>query len=223
MNNSTATNTLATSNGFNIGDYRITTGTDGTAYISAYDSCTISSIIDEAINSANNGTKKEKEVREDTKTKIVIKNNKIYVRYYENGFYKSEKQIIPDFKDLKIYNNTVVMFFTDGTKTSAVLDAEDVFNIEQGISTCITKRLLGEDGSAIYNKLIKRALGVKKQNEDKAYEEERKKQEIADKKEKYRLKKQKRNERKLKEQREAQIETMKEAYVRAFKEVHNGY
>lgn len=158
----------------------------------------------------------EKTAREDTKTALKIKNDKIYVQYYKDGFYQSEKQIMPDIKSVDIFDLAVVVTFADGTKTKAVLDEEDHFNLERGVSICITKKLLGDDdGSAIYNKLIKRALKIRKNSEEAAAKEAQKKLEDATKKEKYRLRKQKRKER----MREEKIEMIKEAYIRAIKEV----
>ena len=154
---------------------------------------------------------KTPEVRPDTTTKLDIKNGKISVKHYKDGFFKSERAIMPDIKDVIVYDNTVLVKFADNTQTVAVLDNEDAFNLEQGISICITKKLLGQDGSSVYNKLIKRALKVKKQNEkaveqaEKAKEEARKRQEIA------RI----RHEKKQLKKREKEIETYKEAIIRA--------
>lgn len=154
---------------------------------------------------------KTPEVRPDTTTKLDIKNGKISVKHYKDGFFKSERSIMPDIKDVIVYDNTVLVKFADNTQTVAVLDNEDAFNLEQGISICITKKLLGQDGSSVYNKLIKRAFKVKKQNEkaveqaEKAKEEMRKRQEIA------RI----RHEKKQLRKREKEIETYKEAIIRA--------
>lgn len=161
---------------------------------------------------------KTPEVRPDTTTKLDIKNGKIFVKHYKDGFFKSERTIMPDIKDVIVYDNTVLVTFADGTKTVAVLDDEDAFNLEQGISICITKKLLGQDGSSVYNKLIKRALKVKKQNEkaveqaEKAKKEARKRQEIA------RI----RHEKKQLKKREKEIETYKEAIIRAAKHLGLG-
>ena len=172
----------------------------------------IRTTINELTSTVDNITRKP-EVRLDTTTKLDIKDKKIYVNRYKDGFQKSSTYLIPDITDIKVYPNTVVVIFADKTKTAAVLDAEDAFNLEQGISICITKRLLGEDGSAIYNKLIKRAFKIKKQNDqavekaNKAAEAEKERREIA------RI----RHEKKQLRKREKEIETYKEAIVRAAK------
>ena len=180
----------------NIGDYGISYSVDGTA-----------SII------CNKSEEKKPEVPEDTRTKIDIKNKNIFIKYYDKGFYKSEKLMMPDIKDVKVYDHTVVVVFADNTKTTAVLDPEDKFNLEQGISICLTKKLIGNDGSSIYNKLIKRALKVKKQNEDadrrakeKKIEEKKHKELVVARKQKKKLKK-----------REEEINMHKEAIIRAIK------
>ena len=158
------------------------------------------------------------EVRSDTTTKLDIKNGKISVKHYKDGFFKSERTIMPDIKDIKVYNHTVMMIFVDGTKTVAVLDNEDKFNLEQGISICITKKLLGEDGSSIYNKLIKRALKVMKQKENEATKAENDKKEAKSRKEKALA----RHMKKVAKRREEEIELHKEAFIRAMEHINAG-
>lgn len=154
---------------------------------------------------------KTPEVHPDTTTKLEVKNGKIYVKHYKDGFFKTERYLISDITDVKVHNKTVLVTFKDGTKTVAVLDDEDKFSLEQGISICITKKLLGENGSAIYNKLIKRALKVKKQNEQDVAKKEKEKAEIEQRKALVL----KRHQKKQAKKREARIEEMAEAYVRA--------
>lgn len=162
---------------------------------------------------------KTPEVRPDTTTKLDINNGKIKVKHYKDGFFDSERFVISDIKDVTVYNKTVLVTFADGTKTVAVLDSEDDFNLEQGISICITKKLLGKDGSSVYNKLIKRAFKVKKQNEKavedakKAEQEEKRRKELA----------LTRHKKKLAKKRDKEIEIYKEAIIKAVKslKVHN--
>lgn len=160
---------------------------------------------------------KTPEVRPDTITKLDVKNGKIFVKHYKDGFFKSDRYLMADIKDVTIHNKTVIATFADDTKTVAVLDKEDVFSLEQGISICITKKLLGENGSSIYNKLIKRALKVKKQNE-KAAEKDKKEKEKEKKRRELALA---RHKKKMARRREEQIEIQKEAYVRAMKAMKN--
>jgi hypothetical protein len=155
--------------------------------------------------------KKTPEVRPDTVTKLDVKHDKIYVKHYKDGFFKNERYLIPDITDVKVHNKTVLVTFADNTSTVAVLDNEDKFNLEQGISICITKKLLGESGSSIYNKLIKRAFKVIKNNEKAAAKKEKDKIEN----EKRKAAALKRHQKKQAKKREARIEEMAEAYIRA--------
>lgn len=182
-----------------------------------YGNDSVSIKMDELIEAVDKLTKKP-EVRPDTTTKFDIKNGKISVKHYKDGFFKSERTIMPDIKDVKVYNNTVMMIFVDDTKTVAVLDNEDKFNLEQGISICITKKLLGQDGSSIYNKLIKRALKLKKQKEKEATKAENDKKEAKRRKEKALA----RHMKKKAKRREEEIEMHKEAYIRAIEYVNAG-
>jgi len=85
--------------------------------------------------------------------------------------YLSSGAILPAISDVKMFKNqTVVVFFADGTKEHAILHPGDTFSLEQGISICLTKRLLDSfspiegKGSAMYNKLIDYALDIYKRN-----------------------------------------------------------
>lgn len=155
---------------------------------------------------------KKPDVDPSTKTELVSKNGYIYVKHYKDGFFKSERKLMPDITDVRVYGNTVVMMFADKTKTSAVLDSIDTFSVEQGISVCVTKKLLGEEGSSLYNKLINRGLKVIKKNE-KAAEDAAKKKE--DDKKARELKKSRAERRKAKK-REESISVQAEAIKRAF-------
>jgi hypothetical protein len=156
---------------------------------------------------------KEPEVDPAMKTNIVCRDNILYVKHYKDGFFKSERKLLPDIVDVRVYGNTVLVMFADKTNESAVLDSEDEFSLEQGISICITKKLLGEDGHALYNKLIERAFKVIKKNEAAA---EAKKKQQKEKQEEHELKKvraQHRKEKKLEESINAQAEAIKRALV----------
>ena len=94
---------------------------------------------------------------------------------------------------------------------SGVTSSVDTFTVEQGISVCVTKKLLGEEGSSIYNKLINRGLKVIKKNKKAAEDAEKKKE--ADKK--ARELKKARAERRKAKKREENISTQAEAIKRA--------
>jgi len=159
--------------------------------------------------------KKKPEALPETKTKLVSKNNAIYVYYYKDGFKQKEKYLMSDFKDVAVINNTIIVTFADGSKTKTTLDPEDEFSLEQGISICITKKLLGDDGSSIYNKLVKKALKVKANNEAAAVQAKQEKENAKRRKQAY---EDKRKAKKLRKREEA-IEIQKEAFIRAMREL----
>ena len=159
---------------------------------------------------------KPKDVPEETKTALVSKSGKLYVRYYKDGWYQCGKELMPDIADVRTAGNAVFVTFADGSFTKAVLDKEDgPFNLEQGISICLTKKLLGENGSSIYNKLIQKALKVKKQKEIDAEKAAKKKEEEKKKLAKDKAKREKRKAKK----REETIEMHREAFVRAMRDI----
>lgn len=115
--------------------------------------------------------------------------------------------------NILVPNKVVEVTFMDGDKQKAVCQEPDVFSLEQAISICLTKHLLG--GSGAYNKAVKNGIKVY-QDKQKVewvakFEEER----VA----KRRAKKAAYMKRKAEKKREEQIEIQKEAYVRALKEV----
>lgn len=131
--------------------------------------------------------------------------------------------VIPHIKDIQvIHNRVVVVLFADGTKEKAVLDDADIFSLEQGISVCITKKMLslktGGNGSSAYNKIISHCLKVYENNrnaEEKAKLDEQaardKENKTADKARAKRIKR-------ANKEREREIEIQKEAYLRAMRE-----
>lgn len=81
---------------------------------------------------------------------------------YDNLYVMTEKgmtKIIPTIIKVKNINDKVVIVqFADNTEEKAVLADGDTFSLEQGISICLTKKMLSEltggNGSSTYNKLI---------------------------------------------------------------------
>lgn len=140
---------------------------------------------------------------------------KLVAKFYKDGFLQSTKKLIPDIKDVRIYNNcAIVVEFMDGTTEKAVVHQCDEFSVEQGISICITKKLVG--GSSIYNKLIDRAIRVFLKNDAKRTEKIKIEEERKERKKKNEEKKARREAAK----REKSIEAQKEAYVRAWTEIN---
>lgn len=133
--------------------------------------------------------------------------------------------IIPHIFDIKVHANKVVeVEFADGTYEKAVLDEHDNFSLEQGISVCITKRILSgktfNNGGSVYNKLIDYALKVYRDNRnteeitrEKIEQEKAQIKRIEEKNRRKRIKRANKN-------REREIEIQKEAYLRAMKELN---
>ena len=159
---------------------------------------------------------KPKDVSEETKTELVSEGNNLNIKYYKDGYYQSKKVLMSDIADVRTAGNAVFVTFADGSFTKAILDKEDgPFNLEQGISICLTKKLIGENGSSIYNKLIQKALKVKKQKELDAEKAAKKKEEEKKKLAKDKAKREKRKAKK----REETIEIHREAFVRAMRDL----
>ena len=155
---------------------------------------------------------KPKDVPEETRTKLTSQNKQLVIKYYKDGYYQREKILMPDIEDVKVNHNVVFVYFTDKTFTKAVFDEEDMpFCLEQGISICLTKKMLGEHGSSLYNKLIQKALNVKQQKEREAQETRKKHEENTKKLEKAKKQQAKRKAKK----REETITMYAEAFERA--------
>ena len=164
-------------------------------------------------------------IPENTKTVIDtnFKKGIRFVKKNDNGTFSNTNVIIPHIKDIEVIKNRVVIItFDDGSKEKAVLNNIDIFSLEEGISICITKKMLSmqtnNNGSSAYNKLIKYCLKLyeKKQKAeekaklDKQYIKEKDKK-VADRVKAKRIKK-------ANENREKEIEIQKEAYLRAMRE-----
>lgn len=115
--------------------------------------------------------------------------------------------------NILVPNKVVEVTFMDGDKQKAVCQEPDVFSLEQAISICLTKHLLG--GSGAYNKAVKNGIKVY---------QDKQKDEVAAKAEEERIAKRRAKkaaymERKAEKKREEQIEIQKEAYVRAMEAI----
>lgn len=74
-------------------------------------------------------------------------------KYVENMFDR--------IKDYKVYEKTTIVFFSDGTKETVVCCDKDTFDVEQGITMCVLKRMLGDK----YKKSVKSIIKAKTLNE----------------------------------------------------------
>jgi hypothetical protein len=102
---------------------------------------------------------KEPDVSPEVKSTMHHDGRRISITTYDNGFKKATKDLLPDIKDIITHNDRVVIVkFADGTQEKAVLYPDDKFTVEQGISICLAKKLMG--GSSIYNKVIEYALDI---------------------------------------------------------------
>jgi hypothetical protein len=172
--------------------------------------------------------KKEKEKVPKATTNILFtEGNSVKVKNCKDGEVKDTKTIMSDIKDIEVkYNgeNSTVIFvtFKDGKTEKAVLDKDDEFSLEHGLTIIILEKLLsdkGVDGKSVHNKLVDRAMKLynklEKEKNDKA------KKELEEKERKKRLEaKQRAKKRKQSAaEREYQIEIQKEAYLRAMREI----
>ena len=222
INTATTCTTSVSTSGINSNntcfDNMTTVGITGQSITSktTMDSATINKLVSFLEEDFN--TKKEPEVDPETKSTITKnQRNNLVANFYEDGFKKNCKELVPDIKDVTVHQNRIVIVeFVDGTTEKAVLHPSDQFSVEQGISICITKRLVG--GSSIYNKLIDRAVKVMINNDA----ERTKKAKAEDERKEYNKKRNERKARRKSERREEQIELQKEAYVRALRELGIG-
>lgn len=112
-----------------------------------------------------------------------------------------------------VSNKVVEVTFLDGDKQKAVCQEPDVFSLEQAISICLTKHLLG--GTGAYNKAVKNGVKVYTENQEEMRRVKAEEERIA----KWRAKKATYMKRRAERRREEQIEIQKEAYVRAIREI----
>lgn len=115
--------------------------------------------------------------------------------------------------NILVPNTVVEVTFVDGDKQKAVCQEPDVFSLEQAVSICLTKHLLG--GTGAYNKAIKNGIKVYEESQREKWRIKTEEERIA----KRRAKKAAYMKRRAEKRREEQIEIQKEAYVRALREV----
>ena len=125
---------------------------------------------------------------------------------------------IPPVVNVETYNNRVVkVTFADGSFTKSVCSENDTFDLDVGISVCITKRMMGKDGHKNYNNMMRK---VHEQMIKNAKDEVAKKAKIQEEKEK----RKKANERKAEKKDRAKkeiIDIQKTAMLSALEEFHS--
>lgn len=132
--------------------------------------------------------------------------------------------LIPEIAKIDVKNDTVViMTFSDGTTEKAVTSPDDTFSLEQGISICLTKKLLssltGGNGSNAYNRLLHRAMKFYENEQAKAVKAENDEKLEKERSEKLAAKRAKRKAKYEAKKREREISVQAEAYARALRMV----
>lgn len=183
-------------------------------------------------------TNKESEDKKVTKTKKqprMFYNANTYGMNFRTIRYgtsvKDSCYIMPEISDVRHITNKndvigVEIKFADNTKQKAICSPNDTFNLEQGITICLFKKILENGlvavnslckgrGTSIYNKLVNHALKVM---ERRIKAEEKAKKEEAEKKEKEQRfieKKRRADARRAKREAEQRINEMAEAIRRS--------
>lgn len=159
---------------------------------------------------------------------VSFENGRVNVRNEFDTFTTYHDGIMPDILDVEeISNNDTVkvvrVTFSDCTSEKAVLSANDHYSLEDGISICITKKLLsdmtGGCGTAVYNKIIDHAVKVMKKN---LAADEKFRKELAAREKKFKkdvAKKAAKREKRKAEAREDALNFYAEAYARALRMV----
>lgn len=132
------------------------------------------------------------------------------------NIYKSEEGLfMNNIKDVNVIvpNKVVEVTFANGDKQKSVCQEQDVFSLEQAISICLTKHLVG--GTGVYNKTVKNGIKVYEEKQKAVLIEKAEEERISKK----RAKKAAYLKRKAEKKREEQIEIQKEAYIRALEAV----
>lgn len=124
--------------------------------------------------------------------------------------------ILSKIKDYKIYNGkALVVWFTDGSFTKAVVSNGEEFDFYTGLMVCLFKKYLGENGSKKFNKMME--VAMKKLGDiDKNKEKQADEKALAEKKR--RKADMKRKAKALKKKEEA-IDIQKQGYIRAMQEL----
>jgi hypothetical protein len=122
-------------------------------------------------------------------------------------------------KDINIIvpNKVVEVTFEGGGKQKSVCREPDVFSLEQAITICLCKQIMG--GSGRFNRTVKHGLKVYDDKLKKAEEEKKEQMRIAKKMAKKQAYMARKKAKKELAERERAIEIQKEAYVRAMAEI----
>lgn len=75
--------------------------------------------------------------------------------YYESYVNRYVRNMFDEIKDYKVYGKTTIVFFSDGTKETVVCNDEDNFDVEQGITMCVVKRMFGDKCKKSVRSIVK--------------------------------------------------------------------
>jgi predicted Fe-Mo cluster-binding NifX family protein len=173
--------------------------------------------------SAIDSIKIKNEFLKDAKTRMQIKSDGVYFNSSSSKYgIPVTVKVIPLIEDVKVINDRVVIVtFSDKTIEKAVLSEEDTYSLEQGVSICITKRILSSitngKGSSAYNKLVDYGLKVYKTKLKNEADKERADKEAKERRIKKQEKERRRKEKLKTKEREEKIEIQAEAIRRAMK------
>ena len=96
---------------------------------------------------------------------------------------------IPDIVDYEVYNHRVVKItFADGTFTKCVADSSDDFDFYTGVSFCLFKKMLGDDGHRQFNRIMRAAMKALDTIDDCKQEEAREEMRLAERRRKAQMK-----------------------------------
>ena len=158
------------------------------------------------------------------KLTYILKIEESELLHIKNGMRQFDTELISAIEDIQDFNDRVVMVkFVDGTTEKAVLDDSDTFSIEQGISICITKKILSAltkgNGGSVYNKLVEYGLKAYEEVKKRKYESAKENAEKNAKAKRNAERAKRKRSRKAAKKREYDIEIQKEAYLRAMREL----
>lgn len=166
-----------------------------------------------------------------TKNKVVFSNGRVMSQSFDNNvIININFDVMPDIVDVQTIETdgevkVITVYFADGTNEKAILSDEDTYSLEQGISICITKKLLSDKtagyGSAVYNKIIKRAMKVMNENKKRAEKKHEADETLKAKLAKLAKKKADKKAKREAAAREEAIAIQAEAYLRAMRELNN--
>lgn len=192
----------------------------------------------DAIKNAIENSNKESEDKKVTKSKKQFRmfyNANMYGMNFRTIKYgtsvKDSYYIMPEISDVRHIINKgnvigIEIKFADNTKQKAICSPNDAFNLEQGISICLFKKILEDGlvavdsicksrGTSIYNKLVNHALKVMERRIKAEKEAEKKEAERKLKEQRFIEKKRRADERKAKRESEQRIYEMAEAIRRS--------